>query len=99
MAKSLEEKIELIVDTDASQRLDKTLTQIIPEEFGLSRSRIQNLITRGAVSDDEGKPLIDPSMKAHFGLKVSIVLPVVEDLEIIPEDLKLNILFEDTDCK
>ena len=97
MAKSRGEKIDLFVNSEESQRLDKTLTQIIPEEFKLSRSRIQDLIACGAVSDVNGKLLTDPSTKAHFGLKVSILLPPTEEMNIIPENIKLNILFEDAD--
>ena len=97
MTKSFVEKIDLCVTSRTSLRLDKTLTQIIPEELKLSRSRIQGLITSGAVSDVNGKLLTDPALKAHFGLKIRILLPEPDELELLPEDIALDIVYEDAE--
>ena len=97
MDKSFSEIIDLCVDSETSQRLDKALTQLIPEKFGLSRSRVQDLIIGGAVIGVDGKSLTDPSVKAHLGLTVKIFLPEPDELKLTSENIKLNIIYEDSD--
>ena len=97
MAKSFVDKIDLCVTSKESLRLDKTLTKIIPEKFGFSRARVQQLITSGAVSDINGKLLTDPASKAYFGLKVSIRLPLPDASALLPEKIELEIIYEDAD--
>ena len=97
MTKSFAEKIDLCITSRRSLRLDKTLTQIMPEELKFSRSRVQALITSGSVSDINGKLLTDPSSKAHFGLQIRIVLPRTAELELVPENIELDIIYEDSE--
>ena len=97
MVKLFAEKIDLCINDKISQRLDKALTQIMPVELGLSRSRVQELIISGAVSALDGKLLTDPAVKAYYGLKVTILLPRLNEPQLLPENIKLDIVYEDTD--
>ena len=67
MNNSFAQKIDLVVNIKTAQRLDKTLAQLIPKELGISRSRVQELITSGFVSHVNGKFLRDPTSKTYFG--------------------------------
>ena len=95
MDKSFSEIIDLCVDSETSHRLDKALTQLIPEKFGLSRTRVQELIIGGAVIGVDGKSLTDPSLKTHLGLSVKIFLPEPDELKLASENIKLNITAHD----
>jgi len=59
----------------------------------LSRSRIQNLIEAGKVQLDQ-KP-IRSNFKLSAGLKLILDLPDPEPLELVPENLPIEILYED----
>ena len=97
MVNSHAKTIDLCINNTTSIRLDKALTQTIPEEFGLSRSRVQDLIVSGAVKGFDGKLLNDPSLKVHNGLKVNILIPTPEKTDLLPENIKLDIVYEDAD--
>ena len=97
MDNSFAQKIDLVVNIKTAQRLDKMLAQLIPEELGISRSRVQELIASGAVSDSGGNLLYDPSSKTYFGQKVIILLPYPKELDLSSENIKLDILYEDLD--
>lgn len=82
--------IELTVDQD-DVRLDK----YIAEYSKLSRSHIQKLIT-------EGKVLLNgyqtkASQKVNNGEKITITLPPPTPICLTPEDIPLNIVYEDND--
>jgi 23S rRNA pseudouridine1911/1915/1917 synthase len=97
MNKSFVKKINLVNNITKVERLDKILAQIIPEELGISRSRIQELMSVGAVVDSRGNYLKDPSAKSYVGQEVSIFLSEAEQSEIGSENIKLNIIYEDQD--
>ena len=97
MDNSFAQKIELVVNIKTAQRLDKTLAQLIPKELGISRSRVQELITNGAVSSVNGNFLNNPSSKTHFGQQVTILVPHPNASEVLSENIKLDIFYEDAD--
>ena len=97
MCRSFKKTIKVVVNDELAQRLDKTLTQLIPEEFCVSRSRIKELMTIGSVKNSLGETLTDPSAKSFFGQQITIVLPPLGDSEISPENIKLDILYEDSE--
>ena len=97
MNNSFAQQIDLVVSINTAQRLDKTLAQLIPKELGISRSRVQELIISGSVSESNGNLLSDPSSKTYFGQKVIILLPHPEALDLLSENIKLDILYEDDD--
>ncbi len=88
-----EELLEFIVDEEnAGNRIDKYLSVIQSE---LTRSYIQKLIEEGRVFLEE-KP-VKANSKVKTGQRVSIQLPEPIEAEIVPEDLPINILYEDKD--
>jgi 23S rRNA pseudouridine1911/1915/1917 synthase len=87
------ETLELEVEREREgARLDRFITE---RAVGVSRSYIQHLIESGLVLVD-GEPR-RPSFKVATGQTVVVVLPppVVESLE--PENIPLDIVFEDAD--
>jgi 23S rRNA pseudouridine1911/1915/1917 synthase len=84
-------KIEIVVpDHKEKERLDTFLTREIKS---VSRSRIQRLIQDGFITVSGGKQksnyLIRPSDK------IAVLLPKSHPHEILPEDIPLEIIFED----
>lgn len=73
-------------------RLDKALA----EASGLSRERVKGLIADGAVEVD-GKPVASGSAKVAAGARFTIALPPPEPLAAEPQDIPLEIVFEDAD--
>ncbi|MBQ1614383.1 MAG: RluA family pseudouridine synthase [Selenomonas sp.] len=87
MAKEVSYKAE-----EAGKRLDVFLVTYQPE---LSRSHIQKLIDQGAV-------LVDGQVrKANYKLRggetVSLVIPEAEPVSVEPENIPLDVLYEDKD--
>jgi 23S rRNA pseudouridine1911/1915/1917 synthase len=83
--------ISLCVDARSSNgRLDHFLTAALPH---LSRSKLQNLIKEGHVTVD-GKPA-RPGDKVRNGSLVSVTEPAAEPTLLEPEEIPLDILFED----
>jgi 23S rRNA pseudouridine1911/1915/1917 synthase len=75
----------------AGERLDKWL----PEAFaGLSRSRARSLVEDGRVRVN-GAPVTDPRAKVIAGAAYAVELPAPEGADAKPEDIPLDILFED----
>lgn len=72
-------------------RLDKYLAQVLP----LTRSQIQNLIEDGYIKVNGN--LAKGSQKLKIGDEVEIEIPPPEPVDIIPEDIKLDIIYEDED--
>lgn len=88
------EQREFIVgDDDANMRLDRFLSEQMPD---LSRSYIQRLITEGNVSRD-GKTATSSSAKVRPGSPITISIPPPETIELEPEAIPLSIVYEDDD--
>ena len=88
-----EETVEFIVDEENNGlRIDKYLSQI---QSDLSRNYIQKLIDDGKVSMD-GKP-VKSNSKVKSGSLVIITIPELKEAEIVPEDLPIDIIYEDPD--
>ena len=75
-------------------RLDKALSEAVPPELALSRSRLRGLIEAGAVFGPDG-PLVSPSAKVAEGLAVVLDVPPPGDATPQPEDIPLEIAYED----
>ncbi len=84
--------MQIQVQQDTPQRLDLFLSQRHPE---LSRTRVQSLIKEGAVR------INGHNTRANYvvrpGDRISVELPESEPVEIAPENIPLDILFEDGD--
>ena len=85
-----EEFAFVIYEDQVGQRIDKVIADF---DGGLSRNFVQNLIAVGAVSVN-GKS-VTKSYKMEEGDTVSVQLPDPEPLDICPEDIPLDIRFED----
>jgi 23S rRNA pseudouridine1911/1915/1917 synthase len=81
-----------IVDSeDDGERLDVFLNNSIPE---LSRSRVQKAIRNGDVVKG-GEKETKQSKAVHEGEKVELTFSPPRPLEAVPEDIPLDILYED----
>lgn len=81
---------ELNVSAKAG-RLDK----YISEHSDLSRSRVQELLTSGDILVNSKQE--KPSYKVAIGDKISVHVPKLVPLNVEPEDIPLDIVYEDND--
>lgn len=89
-----EERIVLTLDDALSGlRLDRALATAVPD---LSRVRIQGLIAEGHVLRD-GVAVTDAAAKARPGQMIVITLPPAVAAEPEPQDIPLDIVFEDSE--
>jgi len=72
-------------------RLDQFLAKVYPD---FSRSYHQRLIEEGYVYLD-GKVLDKPSKRLKVGQRVELLVPEPEPLEVLPENIPLDIIYED----
>lgn len=86
------DEVEVIVDADmAGGRLDATLAKV---HTILSRSRIKELILGGAVTIN-GVAVSEPNYRLTAGETIVLLAPPPEDADPQPENIPLDILFED----
>lgn len=86
------EPVEIAVDQSmAGGRLD---TVLAGAHEALSRNRIKDLILTGAVSVD-GRPIAEPKYRVKAGETIVLVAPPPQEAEPQPEDIPLDILYED----
>jgi 23S rRNA pseudouridine1911/1915/1917 synthase len=83
--------IFLVDEADEGERIDAFLSGQIPE---LSRSRIQKSIRSGELTVD-GRAVPKPSRRVSEGERIELVFSPPRPLEIEPEDIPLDIIFED----
>ncbi len=76
---------------DEGERLDSFLASKID---GLSRSRAQKLIEEGLV-DVCGEPCGSKKYKVCSGDEIEAEIPAEKELEAVPEDIPLDIVYED----
>ncbi len=76
---------------DAGARLDHFLRDHHPDA---TRSRLKKLITTGYVSID-GEIVVRPAAKIREGEEVVLTLPPPEALSVCPEEMALDIRYED----
>ncbi len=84
--------IELVAGCEEPQRIDKYLGEVLPEH---SRAFFQKLIKENQVCVN-GK-IIKNNYKTLLGDAICIDLPEPRPCEIIPEEIPLEILYEDND--
>lgn len=89
----MDEMIELIVlPEESGKRIDAYLR----EKTELSRSRISDLILGGALSVN-GKEQLKPSFKVDAQQKINLRVPETQAVDIVPQDIPLDILYQDQD--
>lgn len=80
-------------DFPESQRLDKYLVDQFPD---FSRSRLQTFIRGGLVSVN-GKPVFKGGINLEKGSEITITIPPIVESDLIPEQIPLDIVFENAD--
>jgi 23S rRNA pseudouridine1911/1915/1917 synthase len=78
---------------DTGQRLDRALAAVLG---GLSRSRLKTLILAGHVAIG-GRTICDPGHRVNAGDAVAVVVPQAAPAEPRPENIPLNVVYEDGD--
>ena len=76
-----------------AQRLDKFLVTCLPE---FSRSRLQSMINNGLVSVD-GFPARKSGQMLEGTERIQVRIPPPKPSELIPEDIPLDVIFENED--
>lgn len=85
---------EWIVEAeDAKARIDKYIADALAEEA--SRSQVQLWITEGHVKVNNSQ--VKSNYKLGLGDHISLIIPEAEAVEIIPEDIPLDVAYEDHD--
>lgn len=82
-----------ISEEHQGKRLDQILSQALPE---LSRSFLQKLISEGAVTLN-GCPCFSKKIQPQKGQTAEVILPEPEELKAEPENIPLDIRYEDED--
>lgn len=80
-----------VEEADAGQRADIYLAL----QMGVSRSNIQKLLDDGRVL--RGTKVLKSNYKVRTGEEITVLLPEAEPLEVQPENIPLDIIFEDED--
>lgn len=88
--------VQIVIGENPPKRLDKAIARDVPEEAALSRSRLAKLIVDGAVTR-AGEVMNDPRAKVAEGDVLEVTVPQAEESHIGPEDIPLEVLFEDDD--
>ena len=77
---------------ESGARIDKYLAEQLPD---ITRSYLQKLLKDGSVQMN-GKP-VKASTKTASGAVIELTIPKPEEPEILPEEIPLDILYEDSD--
>lgn len=86
------DKLHSLIAEEGDVRLDKYVCQQLPE---LSRSRFQKLIADGHITVN-GRPA-KPGLKLNIGDKLKVAIPPTPPEQVLPEDVPLDIIYEDDD--
>ena len=82
----------IIKKEEENIRLDKILSKI---KTDISRTAIQRMIEEGNILVNERKVRI--SYKAVVGDRITIENEIPREIEILPQDIPLDIIYEDND--
>jgi 23S rRNA pseudouridine1911/1915/1917 synthase len=86
------ERIIRLLAAEGGQRVDKYIVKETPD---LSRSMVQRLIKEGRVTVDGG--VTKPSYQVEAGDEIVVRVPPPEPMEVKPEAIPLDIVYEDDD--
>ena len=85
--------IEILFDFPHPERIDIFLVEQLPE---FSRTRLQALIKKGLVTVDD-EPVTKTGLKLERGMRVKLEIPPTQETDLIPEEIPLDIIFENDD--
>jgi len=86
------DKVHSLIADEGDIRLDRYVCQQLPE---LSRSRVQKLIADGHITVN-GRPA-KPGLRLNIGDRLKIAIPPTPPEQVLPEDVPLDIIYEDDD--
>lgn len=92
MQKTMEVRQITVGVSDEGARADRFLADAMP---GLSRTRIQELISEGRVTSG-GIP-VKASLRLRAGQEIDVNVPAPREPGIVPQEMPLDILYEDED--
>ena len=87
------EQVFWVGDDDAGKRIDAYLSERLT---GVTRSMVQNWIEQGNVCKTKKKP-VKKNYKLATGEQILVQMPEPQTVEIMPEDIPLDIVYEDSD--
>ena len=96
-----DERIEYLITQDmAGERIDKLLSDMLSSDSDhelsfISRSYLQKMMDDGLVLVNEQR--VKPNYKVKGGELASLIIPEPQELAIEPENIPLDILYEDED--
>ncbi|WP_248926585.1 RluA family pseudouridine synthase [Paenibacillus hamazuiensis] len=94
MAHTEQEQLEWTVEAaDAGERIDKYIVESLEED--VSRTHVQQWIKDGHVTVN-GKP-VKPNYKLAAEDAIAVTVPEPEELNIQPEPIPLDVVYEDSD--
>lgn len=86
---------ETVKLTPSAEDLGVRIDKYISDNIALTRSAVQGLISRGAVTAD-GKA-VSKNYKLRGGEMITVEIPEPEPMDAVPENIPLNIVYEDDD--
>ena len=92
MVKKLSKQLLFAEEEDAGIRIDKWLAENVD---GLTRSAVQKLCENGGITYNE--KCLSKNYKLQGGEAISIELPDQKHFEVKPQNIPLNIVYEDDD--
>ena len=91
---SIIRRLSVVIGANPPGRLDKALSRDVPEEAGLSRSRLVKLIAAGGVAR-AGLVLDNPRAAVAEGDVLELSFAEAEEVETRPEAIPLEVIYED----
>ena len=88
----MDEEILSIIAEESGERIDALLARTVT---GLSRSAAQRLIEKGAVRIGDGP--VQKNTRCEAGIEITVQLPETEEVPLIPQEIPLDIVYEDAD--
>ena len=88
--KKNEEQIVKVEEDDSGERIDSYLSK----KMDLTRTRIKQLIKDENILVNGKKA--KPAYKVERDDEISVIIPELEDIEINPENIPINIVYEDS---
>lgn len=86
---------ETVKLTPSAEDLGVRIDKYVSDNIALTRSAVQGLISRGAVTAD-GKA-VSKNYKLRGGEMITVEIPEPEPMDAVPENIPLNIVYEDDD--
>lgn len=89
----MSEKLKITI-TNKTGRLDKLLSERL---IDYSRTQIQSWLKGGLIFSITNQQVVKPNYKVKDIETFEIQIPEVQELEILPEDMPIDIIYEDKD--